>query len=85
MMPNLSEFTPLTLFVICSTPKTSISVASIKNASDLCVYLLSEALVALVTGDAFGDPNCIRISYAASEEILKKALSRVEVALLKLK
>ena len=58
---------------------------TIKNASDLCVYLLSEALVALVTGDAFGDPNCIRISYAASEEVLKKALSRVEVALLKLK
>ncbi|MDG1841342.1 MAG: pyridoxal phosphate-dependent aminotransferase [Crocinitomicaceae bacterium] len=57
----------------------------IKNASDLCVYLLSEALVALVTGDAFGDPNCIRISYAASEEVLKKALSRVEDALLKLK
>jgi len=58
---------------------------TIENASDLCVYLLSEALVALVTGDAFGDPNCIRISYAASEEVLKKALSRVEVALLKLK
>lgn len=58
---------------------------TIENASDLCIYLLSEALVALVTGDAFGDPNCIRISYAASEEVLKKALSRVEVALLKLK
>ena len=58
---------------------------TINNASDLCVYLLSEALVALVTGDAFGDPNCIRISYAASEEVLKKALSRVEDALLKLK
>ena len=58
---------------------------TIKNTSDLCVYLLSEALVALVTGDAFGDPNCIRISYAASEEVLKKALSRVEDALLKLK
>ena len=37
---------------------------TIENASDLCVYLLSEALVALVTGDAFGDPNCIRNSYA---------------------
>ncbi len=58
---------------------------TINNASDLCVYLLSEALVALVTGDAFGDPNCIRISYAASEEVLKNALSRVEDALLKLK
>lgn len=58
---------------------------TIENASDLCVYLLSEALVALVTGDAFGDPNCIRISYAASEEVLKNALNRVEGALLKLK
>ena len=58
---------------------------TINNASDLCIYLLSEALVALVTGDAFGDPNCIRISYAASEDMLKEALNRVAQALLKLK
>ena len=57
---------------------------TIKNADDLCVYLLSEALVALVTGDAFGDPNCIRISYAASEETLTKAMTRVKDALAKL-
>jgi len=56
----------------------------INNANDLCVYLLSEAMVALVTGDAFGDANCIRISYAASEETLTKAMSRVKVALAKL-
>ncbi|MFN5416629.1 MAG: pyridoxal phosphate-dependent aminotransferase [Flavobacteriia bacterium] len=58
---------------------------TIKNADDLCVFLLSEALVALVTGDAFGDPNCIRISYAASEETLTKAMNRVKEALAKLK
>jgi aspartate aminotransferase len=50
----------------------------------MCLYLLSEALVALVTGDAFGDPNCIRISYAASEETLTKAMDRIKQALAKL-
>ena len=57
----------------------------VNNANDLCIYLLAEAMVALVTGDAFGDPNCIRISYAASEETLVKAMSRVKEALAKLK
>jgi aspartate aminotransferase len=56
----------------------------IRSAEDLCMYLLSEALVALVTGEAFGDPNCIRISYAASEDTLKEAMSRIKVALEKL-
>lgn len=56
----------------------------INTAEDLCLYLLSEALVGLVTGDAFGDPNCIRISYAASEETLKSAMSRIKSALEKL-
>lgn len=53
----------------------------ILNADDLCMYLLNEALVALVSGDAFGDPNCIRISYAASEETLTEAIRRVKTAL----
>jgi aspartate aminotransferase len=56
----------------------------IHTAADLCLYLLSEALIALVTGEAFGDPNCIRISYAASEETLTKAMSRMKEALEKL-
>lgn len=56
----------------------------IKNASDLCIYLLEEANVSLVTGEAFGDPNCIRLSYAASEKNLKEAISRIKVALGKL-
>ena len=58
--------------------------STITNASDLCLYLLDEALVALVTGDAFGDPNCFRISYAASEETLKEAMRRIKAALSKL-
>lgn len=57
----------------------------VNDANDLCVYLLSEAMVALVTGDAFGDPKCIRISYAASEETLTTAMGRVKEALAKLK
>jgi aspartate aminotransferase len=56
----------------------------INTAADLCLYLLSEALIALVTGEAFGDPNCIRISYAASEETLTKAMNRMKAALEKL-
>ena len=57
---------------------------TIRNSSDLCIYLLDKALVALVTGDAFGDPNCFRISYAASEETLLEAMRRIKTALSKL-
>lgn len=56
----------------------------INNADDLCLYLLSEAWVGLVTGDAFGDANCLRISYAASEETLTEAMKRIKAALEKL-
>lgn len=58
---------------------------TIGNANDLAMYLLNEALVALVSGEAFGDPNCIRISYAASEETLTEAMRRLKEALEKLK
>lgn len=57
---------------------------TIKSAHDLCLYLLSEAMVALVSGESFGANNCIRISYAASEETLIKAMTRVKEALAKL-
>jgi aspartate aminotransferase len=56
----------------------------IKDSNDLCLYLLDEALVALVLGDAFGDPNCIRISYAAAEETLLEVMRRIKSALAKL-
>jgi aspartate aminotransferase len=57
---------------------------TIHNADDMCLYLLDQALVALVTGDAFGDQNCIRISYAASDETLIEAMKRIKTALEKL-
>lgn len=53
----------------------------IKNADDFSMYLLSEANVATVTGDAFGNANCIRFSYAASEELLIEALRRIKEVL----
>jgi aspartate aminotransferase len=55
----------------------------IHSAEDLCMYLLDKG-VALVSGEAFGDPNCMRISYAASEETLTEAMSRVARALAEL-
>ncbi|MEK9584023.1 MAG: pyridoxal phosphate-dependent aminotransferase [Flavobacteriaceae bacterium] len=54
---------------------------TINNASDFSLYLLEEASVATVTGEAFGDSNCIRISYAASEDSLKEAIRRISEAL----
>ena len=53
----------------------------INNADDLSMYLLSEANVATVTGDAFGNPSCIRISYATSEGLLTEAFKRIKEAL----
>ncbi len=53
----------------------------IKNAADFALFLLEEAHVATVTGDAFGAPNCIRISYAASEELLREAINRIKKVL----
>lgn len=57
---------------------------TISNATELSLYLLEEALVAVVTGEAFGDPNCIRISYATDEVTLTKAMERIDSALQKL-
>ena len=51
---------------------------TINNASDMSMFLLEKALVATVTGDAFGNSNCIRISYAASQEQLIEAVSRIK-------
>ena len=53
---------------------------TITNASDFALFLLEEAHVATVTGEAFGNPQCIRISYAASEAELKEALKRIKEA-----
>jgi aspartate aminotransferase len=54
---------------------------NINNASDFALYLLEEAHVATVTGDAFGNGDCIRISYAASVDNIKEAIARISKAL----
>ncbi len=53
----------------------------VKTADDLCLYLLAIANVSLVTGEAFGAPSCIRLSYAASDEELVEAMKRIKKAL----
>jgi len=54
---------------------------TINNSNDLCMYLLNKVFVALVPGDAFGDPRCIRFSYATSKEKLTEAAKRIKEAL----
>lgn len=58
---------------------------TISSAEDLSLYLLNEAHVSTVTGEAFGNADCIRISYAAAEDKLRDAVSRIAAALAKLK
>jgi len=69
VFPDISDFFGKTLNGV-----------SIENASDFAMYLLEHAQVATVTGDAFGAPNCIRISYAASREELVEAIRRIRGA-----
>ena len=57
----------------------------INTSSDLAMYLLEEGHVATVGGDAFGSPECIRMSYATSDENIVEAISRIKAALAKLK
>jgi aspartate aminotransferase len=70
VFPNVSDFFGKT-----------IGKHKIENASDFSLFLLEEANVATVTGEAFGNPNCIRISYAASEADIKEAFKRIKSAL----
>lgn len=55
--------------------------SQIKNATDMSMFLLEKSLVATVTGDAFGNGDCIRISYAASEKQIVEAISRIKKVL----
>jgi aspartate aminotransferase len=59
----------------------TINGTTFNNASDFSMYLLEHANVATVTGEAFGNPDCIRISYAASEAELRKAIQQIKEAL----
>ncbi len=53
------------------------------NATAMCTYLLEDAKVALMPGEAFGEPNCIRISYAVADDVLKTALAAIKNSLYK--
>ena len=57
---------------------------TINNADDMAMYLLNEGNVSVVTGSAFGDQNCIRFSYATSDDKLVEAMKRLKIALEKL-
>jgi aspartate aminotransferase len=57
---------------------------TINNAAELCMYLLNSANLALVSGDAFGDDNCVRFSYATSEDKIIEAIKRLKNALARL-
>jgi len=58
---------------------------TIQNAGDFCMYILNKAHVSLVTGEAFGEPNCIRLSFAASEAQLREAIQKIKDTLANLK
>lgn len=57
----------------------------VNNSTDLAMYLLEEAHVATVGGDAFGDSDCFRMSYATSDDNIREAMRRIKEALAKLK
>ena len=57
----------------------------INNSTDFAMYLLEEGHVATVGGDAFGDPECFRMSYATSDDNIREALKRIKEALARLK
>ncbi|MBR7055079.1 MAG: pyridoxal phosphate-dependent aminotransferase [Prevotella sp.] len=58
---------------------------TISNSTELALYLLEEAHVATVGGDAFGDPECFRMSYATSDDNIREAMRRISQALMQLK
>lgn len=60
-------------------------VHKVNNSTDLAMYLLEVGHVATVGGDAFGDPDCFRMSYATSDENIREAMRRIKEALSKLK
>lgn len=88
-IPGLKTNTPDGAFYIFPDISSyfgkSYNTYQIKNSNDLSMFLLEEGNIALVSGDAFGDDNCIRFSYATSEKILIEAVKRIKEALAKLK
>ncbi|MDR3326613.1 MAG: pyridoxal phosphate-dependent aminotransferase [Prevotellaceae bacterium] len=89
-IPGFDVLTPdgaFYIFPVCSYyfGKTTPEGKVIENSSDLAMYLLDNAHVASVGGDAFGVGECIRFSYATSEELITKAFRRIDGALRQLK
>ncbi len=87
-IPGLKTNTPdgafYIFFDISSYFGKAYNTFTIKNSHDLSMFLLEEGNIALVSGDAFGDDNCIRFSYAASEKTLMEAVKRIKESLAKL-
>jgi aspartate aminotransferase len=87
-IPDLKTYTPSGAFYFFPDVSAyfgrSYNSETIKDADDLAMFLLNEAHVSTVTGSAFGAPECIRFSYAASEDDLREAMKRIKEALAKL-
>ena len=87
-IPGLNVNYPMGAFYIFPECKSylgkSYNGKTIETATDVAMYILEEAHVACVGGDAFGAPGCIRISYATSDENIKRAIARIKEALGKL-
>jgi aspartate aminotransferase len=88
-IPGLTYAEPDGAFYVFPTVSTffgkSDGEETIKDADDLCMYLLNKAHVSTVTGRAFGEPTAIRISFANSMEKIEEAWKRITAALAKLK
>jgi len=88
-IPNLNVYDPDGAFYVFPQVDAyygkSINGTLIANSTDLCLYLLDQAHIATVPGDAFGDDTCIRISFATSDEKLVEAMKRMKDALAALK
>src|SRR5690554_60819 len=87
-IPGLNVNNPMGAFYIFPECKSFIGKSyngkNMNSATDIAMYLLEEAHVACVGGDAFGAPGCIRISYATSDVNIKNAIARIKIALEKL-
>lgn len=79
-IPGLKVNNPPGAFYVFPDITHFLNKGDIQSAEDLCMYLLDKGGVSCVTGDAFGDPHCIRISYATSLDLLKEAVKRLEQA-----
>ncbi len=88
-VPGTATNTPQGAFYLFINVKSyfgrSDGTQTIRDANDLCMHLLKKAHIALVPGGAFGDDECVRLSYATSNELLTEAIKRMKKALSQLK